>query len=111
MTESERKATESFILNMERERTARFLSMAEMAELLSMPTSTYKNIVAGNTDKISLPLILRMHGLTGQFLWEMIQVEENEVSMYFKMYRNLTSNQKSIIKSIIKEFNDNEIHS
>lgn len=104
MTESERKATENFLLNMERERTARGLSMADMAELLNMPTSTYKNIVAGNTDKISLPLILRVHSLTGQFLWEMIQSEENEISRYFQMYRNLPQNQKDIIKTIIAAF-------
>lgn len=101
MTESERKATENFILNMERERAARDLSMAEMAELLSMPTSTYKNIVAGNTDKISLPLILRMHNLTGQFLWEMIQSEENEVSRYFKMYRNMSQSDKEVVKTVM----------
>lgn len=95
----------NFVQNMETERYNRGLTQVEMAKILEMSPSAYRKIISGDTNNISINTIFKMHDLTGQYLFEMADVD-NRLSQIVKMCHGLSDRQLSFIEHIVRFENE-----
>lgn len=91
----------NFTLFVEKERVKAGITQAEMAGKLDMSLSGYKKMVGGETTRINLQTAVQMHNLTGKWLFEMLQMECNELYQTVKMLRRLSPSQLQFVKNIV----------
>lgn len=78
------------------------LSCCEMADLLNISTSTYKNIIYGKTSSIELSLIMSMYALNKMPMYKMTGVEPPNEFVSTLNYRRLTCQSQRLVDDFIE---------
>ena len=92
---------DKFALAMERARLQMGLTQAQMAEKMNMSTSNYKKIISGETIKIDLSYMIRLHELAGVRVIELIDDNGSEAEL-LRIYRRLSDQQKRFLTAVAR---------
>lgn len=99
MTNKELSA--NFAINLEKERIELSYTQSEMAKLLGISLSTYKNILNGTTSKLPIHFGKVLYDITGKLLFEFCGDEIPEFN-YLKKFRQLPEHRKKIILTLLE---------
>ena len=77
------------------------LTCCEMADLLGVSTSTYKNIISGRTATIELSLIMRMYFLNKTPMYRMVGVKPPVEFETYHRYINLSNEDQKLVADFI----------
>ena len=91
----------NFISFMEHERQARGLTAAEMAELLGLSVSTYKNLVYHRTDTIDIEIACKLFELTHSWMWYMCGYDSSGFEV-LDQYTKLPTSKQEFMQAMVK---------
>lgn len=91
---------DNFIAFMERERFKRDLSTTEMAKLLGIAESTYRNIIYHRTETIDIALACKMFDLTHNWMWQMCGYESSGFEVLDK-YTKLPQEKQQFMREMV----------
>lgn len=96
-----KKEHEHYIRQLEYEQFHRCLSNKQMADLLGLPLSSYKNLIYGRTNTIELDLILDVYEVNGKMMYEMTGVRPPKELLMSQLYKELDKESQRLVDDFI----------
>jgi len=92
---------EKFVEYMERERNRLGWTQEQMAKELEFSVSGYKKIVAGETTRIDVFMVYKLHEITGKWFFVQTKEEDTEFLQILEQLQELTPSQLRFISSVV----------
>lgn len=92
---------DTFVKNLEIERTRLRLSQKEMAQALGLPLSTYKRIIYREVELRGVILIMRLYFLTGKFCNEFLEIRDEHIDVMRKVH-GLSADELHAVDTVIE---------
>ena len=90
----------NFIAFMEQARYERSLTTSEMAKLLEVSESTYRNIIYRKTDTIDIALACKLFDLTHKWMWAMCGYETSGFEV-LDLYTELSEERQDLMRKMV----------
>lgn len=97
---SRQDVVNNFTLNVEKERLKQKFTQEQMAKKLGLSLSGYKKMISGATTKIDLYTALLLHNMTGKWIFELVEEQEDNTEFLMKL-RELSPYQKRFLHGIL----------
>lgn len=92
---------DTFVKNLEIERTKLGLTQREMADTLGLPISTYKRIIYREVELRGVVLVMKLYYLTGKLCGEYLELRDEYLDIAQKLH-DLTPMELEAIDNLIE---------